>query len=290
MKRIIAGCLLAAMLLSQSALAAIVPIPEAATEGYPYLAEGRLSEAEYQDESIHVTVEVYQYKRTKCTVAYVTIQDPSQLRTAMSSDRYDDHRYVKTLVMAKKANAVVAIDGDFFKYNTFGYTVRQGNLYRERPDGVHDVLFIDDLSQLSVVREATQESIQAFLDAMPSERHIVNTFNFGPLLVENGQALPITIKQYEPNAKHQRVAIVQRGEKEYALVHCFGAVKIKDSGLTMEEFASFIAETIPDCKIAYNLDGGGSAHMAFLDRLQNSNDSWRAISDIVYFASAYQPD
>ena len=289
MKRLFAFCLFMIVLLSQGALADIVPIPDSATEGYPYSEEARVAPLEYLDESIHVRIEQMKHKKIICTIAYVTIADPSQLRTAMSSDRYDDHRYVKTLVMAKKANAVVAVNGDFFKYNTFGYTVRQGNVYRQRPDGIHDILLIDDLGDFFVLRAATEEMVQTFLDALPSERRIMNTFNFGPLLVENGQALPITIKLYAPDATNQRVALVQTGEKEYAMVHCTGDVQVKGSGLTMDEFAEFIADTIPEAKIAYNLDGGGSAHMAFMGKLMNSNNQWRSISDIVYFATAVPP-
>lgn len=290
MKRLVLWGVVLLLSLPIAAHAQVVPIPTDAIAGQPIREENLIGEKEYKDDSIHVKLVDYIHENIPCTIAYVTIEDPSQLRTAMSSDKPDDHRYVRGYLMAKKANAIVAINGDFFKYTHTGYTVRQGKIIRELPDGNHDVLLIDDAAQFTVLRNADMPAIETYLLQLPKERKLVNSFNFGPLLVENGQAQPITIEMYQPNARHQRVAIVQISAKEYALVHCMGAVKNKKNGLTLEEFADFIAKTIPDCQIAYNLDGGGSAHMLFMTKRLNANDGLRDISDIVYFASAYQSD
>ena len=39
-------------------------------------------------------------------------------------------------------------------------------------------------------------------------------------------------------------------------------------------------------KVAYNLDGGASAHLIMHNHLVNKNNASRGISDLIYFASA----
>ena len=57
-------------------------------------------------------------------------------------------------------------------------------------------------------------------------------------------------------------------------------------GINLQELADFIPEILPDCKVAYNLDGGGSAHLLINGKMINQTANSRPISDIIYFASA----
>lgn len=269
------------------ALAEVEALPLEGT-GFAPLEEGFLSDSEYQDDSIHVTIEKMQAGGVECMIARITIADPSQLRTAMSDNRYDKKVYVKAVTMSKAANAVISMNGDFFKYNNYGYLIRQGELYRERPNGEHDILFIDNAGDFHVVQNGTEETVDAFLKELPEELSIVNSFNFGPLLVKDGETVPITTTMYQYRYKMQRLAIVQYGDLEYAIVHCNGKHDAT-AGMTLAKFAEFIVENIPEAKIAYNLDGGGSAHVIFNNKVQHRTPDARNICDILYFASAVSP-
>ena len=57
-------------------------------------------------------------------------------------------------------------------------------------------------------------------------------------------------------------------------------------GLTLEEFANLIAEKVPDAKIAYNFDGGGSTNLIMNNKKICKTPGLREITDIIYFASA----
>ena len=46
----------------------------------------------------------------------------------------------------------------------------------------------------------------------------------------------------------------------------------------------------PDCKVAYNLDGGGSTHLIINGKKIHQTPNARPISDIIYFASAQVPE
>lgn len=287
MKKISIIAFLLALLLCVNACGEIVPIPIDQSGGYPISKDNLIGKEEYLDESIHVTVEHKTFKKAKCMVVRISIQDPSQLRTAMTRDDYGIKEYTPTKTIAKKKNSVLAINGDFFKYNDFGYLIRQGELYRERPDEAHDILFIDENGNFSLVQKPTLEKVQAHMEKLSGEGHtVINTFNFGPTLVLDGQPLEdIDTSLYQGRYKMMRLAIGQLAPLEYAVYFCYGTTDAKE-GLSLPNFAAFIAESTPEVKIAFNLDGGGSTHIVLAEKQLHKNPSGRDVCDILYFCSA----
>ena len=260
--------------------------------GSPPLETGFLSETEYQDETIHVIVEEQMAGDLPCHIVRVKIEDPSQIRTCMSKDNYDDRTYVKAETMAEHVNAIAAVNGDFFKYYyEIGYVVRQQVEYRRMCDGTRDVLIIDDLGDFHYVLMATNESLASFLEnEFPKDRKVINSFTFGPVLAIDGEPFTQTITDlYQSRYKMQRVAIVQLDTLEYAIVECDGKSDAS-YGMSLNEFAEYIAQLFPECKVAYNLDGGGSTNVIFNNERIHKNLDLRKISDIIYFASALEAE
>ena len=109
---------------------------------------------------------------TDIMLVTVRIADPSQIRTAMAT-YYGSNATVFGSTLAKKNNAVLAINGDFFSIHSGGYLVRQGQRYCNLPDGRTDVLVIDDQGDFHIFPEANRETLAAFNDV------VVNSFNFG---------------------------------------------------------------------------------------------------------------
>ena len=231
-------------------------------------------------------------------VVRIKIKDPSQLRTAVSQDSYKGRGQAKADEMARSKNAVVAINGDFFKYeNDVGYVVRQGEFIRDATNNkrgrIFDMLIIDDHGDFHVVYSAVTENIEQYINnnITAKGRTVINTFGLGPVLVADGKAQDITmseaIKQgcYQWKYPQQRIAIVQTGNLEYAIVEVYGKTD-SSAGLTMEQFADFVAQQCPDAIIAYNLDGGGSTNLVMNNRRICKTPGLREITDIIYFASA----
>ena len=274
-----------------NALGEITPLPlDGAIPGYPYQESGIRSQTEYQDESIHVTIRRTSYRSVHCFVAYITIAHASQLRTAMSNDSYSSGKILSAKKLMKKYNPVIAMNGDFFKMQDYGYLVRQGTLYRDRPDGKRDILLIDDQGDFYALQNGTLEDVQQLEGELQARgRSFYNTFNFGPVLVKDGEALEIKTAKYSSWSRHMRVAIAQLGPLEYAIFHCYGVGDTSKEGMTLQTFANFIAQEEPRVKLAYNMDGGGSAHVVFLGKQLHENHNPRYISDILYFASAVAP-
>ncbi len=281
-----------AFLIASPALAEVTPLDlDQTVPGNPAKEDGWLSDEEYQDESIHVTVEHSNVGKVKTSIVRVKIADASQIRTAMSKDNYDDKTYVKATAMAKHVNAIAAVNGDFFKYfYKIGYVVRQGVFYRDALNGERDVLIIDNKGDFHAVRNATSEAMADYLaNTFPQDRTVINTFTLGPVLVENGEVQEITTREFQYRYKMQRVCIAQIGELEYAIVECDGKADAT-SGMTMANFAEYVQSLFPDCILAYNLDGGGSTNVIVNNVRIHKNTDARNISDILYFASAASED
>ena len=233
----------------------------------------------YKDESISIRIEEFREYDTTILAAYIDIVDPSQIRTAMAH-RYGSKRTAIGRVLSKRSNAVLAVNGDFFSFHNEGYLVRQGVLYRDRTNATYDILIIDDKGDFHIIVDPKEEAAHGF------EGNIVNSFNFGPALVIDGEIITttkeMTVGLYKPT---QRMGIAQLGPLSYMYVATEGPENKGSVGLTIPEFAQLMKDL--GAKTAYNLDGGSSSSMLLGNKKINalSTAKNRPICDILYFAT-----
>lgn len=266
-----------------------LPLDDDGVYGAAPQAAGYLSDWVYEDASIRVEIEAFDYEGLACLEAKIRIADSSQIRTTKSSRSFDDSEMVKSTLMAKKARAVFAVNGDFFKNNVFGYTYRQCTLVKKRlvnlAAGKYDLLFIDDQGDFHTVERATEESGQALVDALAAEgRRPVNSFTFGPTLILRGEKQEFNPELWQGHAPMQRVAIAQTGPLSYSVFQCDGSTG-DCTGLTMSQLADMMLSRCDTILVGYNLDGGGSANLVFRNEKINDNRDVRQICDMIYFAS-----
>lgn len=271
------------LLLAASAAAEYAPLPVDDSPGPAVPQENYLpDDAGYQDESISVRIEEIREYDTTILVAYVDIKHPSQIRTSMA-DRYGTKRTAIGRVLSKRSNAVLAVNGDFFSFHSEGYLVRQGVLYRDRTNPMYDILIIDDKGDFHIIIDPTEEAAHGF------EGNIVNSFNFGPALVVDGEIITTTKEMNVGLDKPtQRMGIAQLGPLSYMCVATEGPENKGSVGLTIPEFAQLMKDL--GAKTAYNLDGGSSSAMMLNDKKINalSTGKNRPICDILYFATLVQ--
>ena len=246
------------------------------------LKEGYITDYEYEDPTIHVKIE--RGREYDCTywICEVRIADASQLRTA-SADGFDSNMTMPGAAIAKRVNAVVAIDGDYFCYTGRGYILRQGKLFMDRTTGGRDVLMIDEDGDFHIVRKAKRNECQPTING----KKVINAFFFGPVLVEDGvlgTEFRYTDMAYDLYS--QRMAIAQVGKLHYKII-CCESPKRGSAGMTLRQFAEFCQGK--GVRTAYNLDGGDSTMLIFRNQKLNDIDNphTREIADIIYFASAY---
>ncbi len=272
--------LLFSLLLPFSALAdalpmSLMPAPAPDESGY-------ISETEYQDDTLSVRISQVERDNSVYTVAYVTIADPSQLRTALAGEIGSKAKALPSQI-AKGNGAVVAINGDFYLNQKKGVVIRMGEVIRQKHQSALDLLLIDTAGDFHIIRKPSKQATNVVLE----EYTILNAFTFGPALVIDGELQKIRITYgYAPQDKAPRTAIGQLGPLSYALVVVDGRQKGYSRGVTHKMLGEFMLSI--GCTQAYNLDGGGTTTMIFHDRVVNrpSGGDERDVSDIIYFASA----
>lgn len=291
--------LFALMLLSTAALGeaegettTITPLPmDLSATGYVPNPDAYIAADEengvlqgYQDDSITVTMWRETVGDAVYNVSRVKIADASQFRTGLNHPKAKTNNKISAI--AAKHNAVVAIGGDYFGGDDYGYVVRMNEIFRKKPSKQRDMLLVDSNGDFHIIFKSDADELKTLLAS--EEVTYPNVFNFGPALVVDSTVCEIPDyykNKYNVFANEPRCAIGQLGEKEYLLVVVDG--RRKDSeGCTCAELAQFMADQ--GCTVAYNLDGGNSALMWFGG--ENYSDKTvkaeRSVSDIIYFATA----
>ena len=285
-----------------TASAEVKPIPLDMTEhGTPPKADGWIvPNREYEDESIHVVLEERKNYDSKSSDGGITIhwaiieiKDPSQLRAALSYDSFENKGTATAPELVAYLNPVVSINDDYVKMNNYkGFVLRQGVLYSDNLDDwseelKQDVLIIDDHGDFSVVQKASSADVHARMDELESQgRKTWNVFTFGPVLVLNGEEQQIkgSDSTHSVITATARTAICQLDTLKYAV---FTADAPQTGyGINCQELAGFILKVFPECKVAYNLDGGGSSKMFMGQKKVNKANGRREIYGMIYFASA----
>lgn len=243
------------------------------------------TEGGYEDDSIRVQMETREENGVIWRIAWVEIAHPSQLRTAIAGKKLTSKTTARVGAMAEKNYAIVAINGDNFVDNTAAtsFEYRMGQKLRNKSNKLRDILIIDENGDFHTFIRS-----QGLDDFLASEHTIVNAFTFGPALVQEGELLT-TDKEYKynPNGREPRSAIGQLAPLSYVMVVAEG--RNESSGVTHQELADFMHAL--GCWEAYNLDGGGSAAMVYNGEYFNElSSSERSLSDIIYFATAVDPE
>lgn len=268
-----------------------------------------LSDSEYKDDSISVTITEGEYLEVHYWCARVKISHPSQLRTVPAM-QVDDPNAVFSATntseaectrIARAANAVIAVNGDYVSnLSQCNVVLRQGMQIRNMAHNVYDVLIIDNDGNFDYLPEC---SAKEYIDYyMAHEGKIYQAFCFGPVMVKDDE---IVLGEHFKNGymisqkPSQRMAIAQVGDLDYMLITCAGEAQFNKSGLTIREFADLCRElgrqASPDgLRMAYNLDGGNSASMVFKRRVVgdtldyvklNMPERDRSLSDMICFVS-----
>ena len=254
-------------------------------------SEENYTENGYEDPSITVRLEKRESDQAVVNIAWVKIADPSQFRTAVTSKG----RTNKISTIARKANAILAIGGEYFASDEGGLIVRMGKVQqgRKSPYKSRDLLAVDDAGNFHIlIRPKENKEFNSQLKALTEQNTLINVFDFGPALVIDGaiREFPLKNKEidYAFNLGHKepRCAIGQTGELEYVLVVVDSFKRDGKSGYTGAELAQLMLDL--GCTQAYNLDGGNSCLMVFHGEnySDKSFDAERSVSDIIYFATA----
>ena len=242
----------------------------------------------YESDTIQITIDrwCYAFNRTSLRffVANIYVNDPAQLQTAFAGEQYSKDNAEATSVIAERHDAVLAVNGDYYNYkDKNGLIIRNGVLYRDAASTRDQLLVMSDGTFVALPSGTyTGGEGQKYID-----EGVVQSFSFGPLLVNDGQAVELPSKYIistKDTIREPRTAIGQVDANHYVVIVADGRRDgWSDKGMTLQELQQVFVEQ--GCKVAYNLDGGGSATMVMgAERVNKTSGSReRNVSDIVYF-------
>ncbi len=201
----------------------------------------------------------------------IYITDIKYLRSAFAKDTFGRSVTERTLTMAENNEAVAAINGDSYGLGYSSAVIRNGVLYRDA--AYDDILVLYNDGTMKVIPEST------FSGETEMANGAWQAWSFGPgLLDENGNAMT---NIYSVVAEtNPRAAIGYYEPGHYCFVVVDGRQSGYSQGMTMDELSALFAQL--GCKLAYNLDGGATAEMTFMDATVNRpSGGGRETSDII---------
>lgn len=221
-------------------------------------------------------------KKITYFAADVKLTDASDLKAAFAKNQYGLNIRETLSGMARAHGAVFAVNGDYYGFRTDGIVIRNGVLYRDEPAGRECLIMYKD-GTADVMKEGRVSGRKLI------RKGAWNVFSFGPVLVENGKIRKGLDKSYKVDllsgnisGKQPRTGIGILGKNHLLIVAVDGREEGYSCGMTFQEFAQLFADY--GCKLAYNLDGGGSVTMYQKGKILNrpSLGKERRISDMIY--------
>ena len=225
------------------------------------------------------------------TFSEVFLADASQLRRKLADDTFNSLQYYYPTELARQANAVVAVSGDFYDHpdRTYGVYVYDGEVRLANLKDGQTCYFTDagDMIFSDAGQFADLAQAQAFVD----ENRVMFSLSFGPVMVENGvDVTPYDYPLGEVRDTYARCAVGQLGPLHYLAMTINVRVPDYNVYVTLRQAAdSMIAH---GCQQAYTLDGGQTGSIIISGELINPVQfgAERLMSDIFYFSTAIPSD
>lgn len=242
----------------------------------------------HQDENMTISIEQIQEDGLTYFLCDVQLTDVSQFGTAFAGEEFGASAYETVSDIADRHNPVMAINGDFYRFHTEGVIIRNGELYRKRAlQSRRHLLVVGKDGTLSAVTDRTGYQSVVADDLMKAGA--LQSFEFGPLLVKDGEAVTLPSRFYVKTGAgylEPRTAIGQLGDLHYLIIVVEGRRDGYSVGCDLPTLQKLFLKH--GAQFAFNLDGGGSTTLYFKGDVINmpSSGSQRRVSDIIMFGGS----
>ena len=227
------------------------------------------TENTYKSNEIEIKIDKKEQGEGKNKVTYyiadIKIENPDRIKRAFAKDQVGTNIVEKMHEITSRNNAILAINGDYYAFRKNGIIISNSQVYREVPTREGLAIYKDGTMKAYDEKSTTAEVLIA--------DGVKETLSFGPVLVRNGKA----DANYENYAvdddniirgniaiENPRTGIGYYDKNHYCFIVVDGRREGYSKGVTLNEFAQ-IFENL-GCQLAYNLDGGNSANMYFMNK------------------------
>ena len=237
-----------------------------------YTEEVTSTEDSYASDQVSVSIEKVTENGVTYYLADIYLKDVTALQTVLAKGSYGSGYRDSILSMAESANALVAVNGDYYGNTNEGVVIRNGVIYRANAtDCDVCVLYYDGTMRVIPGAEfSVQEAI---------EDGAWQAWTFGPsLLNSEGEAITSFSSTRRIQSANPRTAIGYYEKGHYCLVVVDG--RGDSDGMTLQEMSALFERL--GCKAAYNLDGGNSSIMVWGNEVINEpSGGGRTSSDAI---------
>lgn len=215
--------------------------------------------------------------------AHIRLRNGEQPKAGFAYQKAPGDRRTKPYKIARQYQAVLTLNGDFLLTEDVklkGILIRDGKVYSKGYKGATTLAFMPDNSlKVFEHEETTPEELLA--------QGVMNTYSFGPILVEDGQLNPDASK-FRVNPRNPRCGIGMIEPGHLVAIVCEGRGVHGAAGYTLDEFAQLFYDL--GCQVAYNLDGGASSSMCFMGDSLNTHETeyagQRPVPDVIIFGQS----
>lgn len=165
--------------------------------------------------------------------------------------------------IAKRYGTVFGLNTDFYTYHDQGIIIRQGELVRNVPHNDLLALYPDGRMVGYFQGSITAQELMA--------QGVENCFDFGPILVYNGEKTKNFARRSPVSGRNPRGAIGMVRPGYYVALLVDGRQPGVSVGASLDRLADMFL--VYGCDVAYNMDGGQSAAMVFMGELVHSHDN-----------------
>ena len=199
-------------------------------------AEVISTEDSYSDGNISITIQEIRAYDSTVYVADVVLSSPEYLQTAFAKSVYGRNVTAKTSSIAANANAILAVNGDYYGARESGYVIRNGVLYRSKANRNSEDLVIYQDGSFAIINES-QISAQDLLND-----GAWNVLSFGPALLIDGEiAVDAGDEVGRAKASNPRTAIGIVDDLHYLFVVSDGRTN-ESEGLSLLELAQVLQD------------------------------------------------
>ena len=242
----------------------------------------------YESENVKINIKEVSKESGNNKVIYyvadVRLSSITYLKSAFAQNKFGRNILETTSDIANDNNAIFAINGDYYGFRSDGILIRNGTIYRDEAARKGAALYNN--GTLKSYDENSTNANELLNNG------VLNTFSFGPALVEEGEIrddfqsvmIDTNFGNRSIQEANPRTGIGMIEPNHFIFVVVDGRSK-ESNGMTLTEFAELFKEL--GCTEAYNLDGGGSSTMYFMGRVVNNpsgKNKERKISDILYIS------
>lgn len=251
--------------------------------GFKHYEPGQLH---YESDGITVSIE----QKTKDGMTYfvcdIRLERVEQFRTAFAGDDFKSGIYEAVSDIAGRYNPVLAINADFCRYHRDGVIIRNGEVLRRQNIKKHHLLVVDQNGDLSA--QTDRSGKQGLVANKLEQAKTWQTFEFGPVLVEDGKAAALPSSFYvncHDGYYEPRTAIGQFGPLHYIVIVVDGRREGYSTGASIPQLQQLFLDE--GAEFAFNLDGGGSTTLYFRGEVVNmpSGGKERSVSDVIMFTA-----